>query len=290
MKINIDFIFTCESDDWKIEKLVWRLAQKLKNYQTGETWIFKRVYRIEQDDKLYHEVVETYEKYKTEINFKILDFNVELNEEEVKEAVAFIPIWPNEFCEEYDDVSYKYKQCDLCGSSLKSDDIIFVQPVGSIKKDGFKILSFDGLNEIVMLPKLVDKLLEEGVCEEHFQPVFSKKKKIMGYIFEKENVMPLGSYIDPNYKKTMICEKCNAHCYHTNQDVNYIRKKWLKKDIVQMLKDVNCTSEYYDGHRVLLISPKIQKIISKYVKDSAFIPVFESEEVEYDMEKTTRII
>ena len=118
MKINIDFIFTCESDDWKIEKLVWRLAQKLKNYQTGETWIFKRVYRIEQDDKLYHEVVETYEKYKTEINFKILDFNVELNEEEVKEAVAFIPIWPNEFCEEYDDVSYKYKQCDLCGSSL----------------------------------------------------------------------------------------------------------------------------------------------------------------------------
>ncbi len=274
MKVNIEFIFSCESDDWKIQKLVLRMTNKLKKYQTGDTWVFKRVYLIEQDNELYHEVSEMYKKYRNHIDFRILEYTVESDEDEINNAVAFIPIWPDEYCQEYDDVFYEYKKCDCCGASEKSEDILYVQPTGSIKKDDFKMLSFERLDEIVLLPKLVEKLIEEGVSKEYFQPVLSKRKKIMGYTFANENIMPIGCYKDLNYQKTMICGECNAHCYHKNQDIIFIEKKWLKKEAAEIILDVNCTFEYYDGHRIVLLSPKVKKIISKFVKNAAFIPVF----------------
>ena len=52
----------------------------------------------------------------------------------------------------------------------------------------------DGTGEVVLLPKLVKRLTEAGIDKKYFQPVLSKRKKVMGYILVSENI--LGRVLD----------------------------------------------------------------------------------------------
>ena len=57
----------------------------------------------------------------------------------------------------------------------------------------------DGTGELLLLPKLVEKLKKSGVDKKYFQPIISKSKKILGYTFITDNILPQKSYIDENY-------------------------------------------------------------------------------------------
>ena len=42
----------------------------------------------------------------------------------------------------------------------------------------------------MLLPKLVEKLKKSGVDKKYFQPIISKSKKILGYTFITDNILP----------------------------------------------------------------------------------------------------
>ena len=77
----------------------------------------------------------------------------------------------------------------------------------------------DGTGELLLLPKLVEKLKESGVDKKYFQPIISKSKKILGYTFITDNILPQKSYIDENYKFENQCEKCERINMTENENI-----------------------------------------------------------------------
>ena len=281
MKVKVAFVFTCkdEEPDWKIQKQVWRLFTKLKKYKIG-TFGVDPVYLLDQETELYQQGVETYEKNKQDIKFVRHYFKLYMTEEEKEKAVAFQIIYPDEFCGEYEDSSYEHKSCEKCEKKEKSDDTFYVQPKGYIKRhqNDFGLVAIDGQSEIVLLPKVMEAFVSEGVNEKYFCPVFSKKRKILGYVFQVPNVLAEGSFMDPNYAGATKCPECEAICLEESKGNCYIREKKIKATEVKNLKDINCTYEFFDGYRQVIVSPKVQKIMERCVGDALFVPIFETSE------------
>lgn len=277
MKIDIEFIFTYaeENVSWDIKKKVSQIVYKLKDYRTGERWVFDFIYRLDQDTKLYRDVVELYKKYPEEIEFLRLSYAIDLTKEEKQMAVAFIPLFPKYFCEEYEDIENKYEECSVCGIKKKDEMSFYVRPRGYIKnhQDDYGMAGLDGTGEIVLFPKLVKRLTEAGIDKKYFQPVLSKRKKVMGYIMVSKNILPPDSYKDPNYKLVGRCRLCGQIKLEEDEKEIWIRPRSIKG--WEHMEDVNLSYEFFDDYRELIVSRKVEQIISKYVKYAEFLPVFE---------------
>ena len=127
--------------------------------------------------------------------------------------------------------------------------------------------------ELLLLPKLVEKLKESGVDKKYFQPIISKSKKILGYTFITDNILPQKSYIDENYKFENQCEKCERINMTENENIFYFIPKRITEEGINNLKDVNKTYEFYDEYREIVINKKVAQIIKENVPYVKFYPV-----------------
>ena len=117
------------------------------------------------------------------------------------------------------------------------------------------------------------KLKESGVDKKYFQPIISKSKKILGYTFITDNILPQKSYIDENYKFKNQCEKCERINMTENENIFYFIPKRITEEGIKNLKDVNKTYEFYDEYREIIISKKVAQIIKENVPYAKFYPV-----------------
>ena len=268
------------------------LTNLLDGFRRKETWIGEPVYEVYQDDELYQKVVNYVETNLEDdpergIQFDNLCYVSEITEEEYDNAAAFIVDWPDYYCEEYEEIENAYEECETCYSKIKKSNLFYVQPKGYIKKhhEDFGMAGFDGTGELLLLPKLVEALIKGGVDKKYFQPVLTKRRRVMGYIFVTENILPKGSYQDLTYN---IKKKCNS-CGHINMEIQqpefWFQKKTISKEGVEKLEDVNVTYEFFDEYREIIVSRKVADIIKKHVKYAEFIPVF----LEDESERTTGI-
>ena len=278
MKIYIEFTFTYaeENVSWEIKKKVAQILYKLKKYRTGERWVFDFIYRLDQNTELYKKVAELYKQYPEEIEFSRLSYSIDLTREEKQTAAAFVPLFPKYFCEEYEDIENEYEECSACWVKRKDDKLFYVQPKGYIKshQNDYGMAGLDGTGEVVLLPKLVKRLTEAGIDKKYFQPVLSKRKKVMGYIMVSKNILPQGFYEDPNYKLAGRCRHCGQVKMEEDEKEIWIRQKTISKEGREHVKDVNVSYEFFDDYRELIVSKKVEQIISKYVKYAEFLPVF----------------
>ena len=238
--------------------------------------IGEKIYLIEEGNPIYQQTMDVYYQYKGDVELTVLGYTVELNEEDELTAVAFSNIIPENYCEEYDDLGYEYQGCSNCEMRERSEDTFFVLPRGYIKRKqkDYGIAWLDDCHEVVLLPKLVQELKNAGLDESNFLPVFSKKKKIIGYVFDSKNILPKESYKDPNYELNKICDKCGSVTLSENEEIFIQHPKTITQEGLAQLQDINFTYEYYDGYRELIISPKVYSTIKKYVKDVSFMPVY----------------
>ena len=113
-----------------------------------------------------------------------------------------------------------------------------------------------------------------GVDKSFFEPVLSKKKKVIGYIFVTKSILPKHSFQDSNYG-TM--RQCNA-CGHINMEIKepeyWYRQKTISKMGLKKLKDVNLTYEFYSDYQQKIISKKAARIILRHVKYAELFPVY----------------
>ena len=93
--------------------------------------------------------------------------------------------------------------------------------------------------------------------------IISKSKKILGYTFITDNILPQKSYIDENYKFENQCEKCERINMTENENIFYFIPKRITEEGIKNLKDVNKTYEFYDEYREIVINKKVAQIIRK---------------------------
>lgn len=53
------------------------------------------------------------------------------------------------------------------------------------------------------------------------------------------------------------------------------RKRTYNKRLGERREDVNVSYEFFDDYKELIVSKKVEQIISKYVTYAEFLPVFE---------------
>ena len=193
----------------------------------------------------------------------------------IEKAKAFVLCFPEYYCEEYEDIENEYSECESCHSKEKTNSLFYAQSKGYIKKheNDYGFAGLDGTGELLLLPKLVEKLKESGVDKKYFQPIISKSKKILGYTFITDNILPQKSYIDENYKFENQCEKCERINMTENENIFYFIPKIITEEGIKKLKDVNKTYEFYDEYREIVINKKVAQIIKENVPYAKFYPV-----------------
>ena len=277
MCIKVKFTFSCDDESVNKTNLeLCQLKQLLKDYKMKEQWVGDDIYEINQNTELYQKVTNFVKNNLDEtIEFIIFSFKVTMNKEEWNDAVAFKICFPKHYCQEYDDIDNEYNECSICYSKEKTDELFFAQPKGYIKKheNDYGFAGLDGTGELLLLPKLVEKLKESGVDKKYFQPIISKSKKILGYTFITDNILPQKSYIDENYKFENQCEKCERINMTENENIFYFIPKRITEEGKKNLKDVNKTYEFYDEYREIIISKKVAQIIKENVPYVKFYPV-----------------
>lgn len=194
-------------------------------------------------------------------------FEIKITDEDRKRAVAFIPMFPEYYCEEY----------DFCYCKERTDEPFYVQPKGYIKNH-FADYGMAGIDVagggILLLPNLINQMINEGVDKKFFQSVLNKRKKIMGYTYISKNILPKASMRDMSYKYLGECPLCGAVKLKKRKNEYYFLTKTINKDALEYLQDVNFTYEFYDEYREIVVSKKMENIISKYVEYAEFIPIF----------------
>lgn len=212
MEVNVEIILSYKDEevDWKIKKSVSRFLYKLKKFRTKNRFAGEYTYKINQDLALYKQIVEFYKLNSEDVEFICLNYDVKISNEEFAKAQAFILCFPKYYCEEYEDIENEYNECKNCHSKEKTNSFFYAQPKGYIKKhkDDYGFAGLDGTGELLLLPKLVEKLEKLGIDKMYFQPIISKSKKILGYTFITDNTLPAKSYIDENYRFETQCKEC----------------------------------------------------------------------------------
>lgn len=259
----------------KSKKIISRFLYRLKKYRTGNRFAGEYTYKINQDSELYKQIIEFYKSNRKDVEFICLGYDVEVLDEEFEKAKAFVLCFPEYYCEEYEDIENEYSECESCHSKEKTNSLFYAQPKGYIKKheNDYGFVGLDGTGELLLLPKLVEKLKKSGVDKKYFQPIISKSKKILGYTFITDNILPQKSYIDENYKFENQCEKCERINMTENENIFYFIPKRITEEGIKNLKDVNKTYEFYDEYREIIISKKVAQIIKENVPYAKFYPV-----------------
>lgn len=243
MKINVVFRLRCENSRVRLRKSYLLLQQRLKKYRMKETFLDDPIYKINQETEAYDEMICFCERNLKSISFVNMWYEIEVTEEERERAVAFVPCFLDYYCEEYPEGGNNYKECEVCYSKRKLNNPFFVEPKGYIKshENECGMAGMEGTGELVLLPKLVEKLIEGGVEKKYFQPVMSKNKKIRGYVYWTEHILPEGAFKDPNYRIIERCSECRSINMEKDRRAYRILPKSICKDVVENLEDVNFT-------------------------------------------------
>lgn len=282
MQILIEFTLGFQETRKKISsdisKELYQWRRRIKEHKTGEKILSEDFYKIDQKNPVFNELVEFVKSYPEEIKLQIYDYNVDYNEKEVENAVAFIPNFTNNLCYEYSDSSFEYEECKYCYAQLyEKCEKYYIMNKGIVrtKADGYGVLKLDAeMDYFMILPRLYEKIIEEGIEKEFFRPVFSKNKKILAYKLISESVIAANNYKDDNYVLKGICKKCGKINYEINErQYNFVMKK-LNSEGINNLKNVNITQGYYHHQPQILLSKKLHDIIKKYDSTAQFFPVF----------------
>lgn len=277
MEIKLLFGLVPKTKRMQSNKAFLKLSEKLRKYEDKLKWVDgSSIYYMNLGTDLYDEVEQFCEKHRKGFRFINLGYEIKATEEERAEAVAFFVETPEHCCEEYKGSWYEYEECQECFSKEKTEEGFYVQPKGYVKThhDDYGMAWIEGTEEALIMPALGKALMEGGVDPKYFQPVLTKRKQLMGYIFVTDNILPEGAYCDPNYKFTTVCQGCGRIIMKEDEEIYRYHQKTMTKEGVECLKDVNYTYEIFHRSRAIIVSKKVGEIIHKYMSNATLFPIF----------------
>jgi len=282
MKIIVEFTLGFGETRKKIgediskELYCWR--RQIKGYKTGKKILSLDFYKMNEENELYQGIVNFAKRFPEEIALEIYEYYVEYTNEEMNSAVAFIPHFTNNWCEEYDDTTIEYVECKYCYACLSvQNEKNYIKPSGFVKTkaEDYGVLRVDTeLNYFLVLPKLYEKLIEEGIPEKYFYPMISKRNKILAYELVSDNILPENSFKDENYCFRKTCTKCGSKSYEIDENKYVYSPKSISKEGLEALHEVNKTAEYFHHQQLIMVNKNVHDIIKKYDLTAQFYPVF----------------
>ena len=258
------------------------METKEKQYKTGEKLLSEDFYRMDESDPLYLSISDFAKSFPDEIELMIHSQTAQWEEEEDRQAVAYIPNFIHHWCEEYEDVAFDYHWCQYCYAyTERKNKKIYIRPKGFVKQKAGEhgVLKVDdGYDRYMVMPKLFEALTAEGIPEQYFQPAYSKNRKILAYELVNGQILPEGAYIDELYRRRFQCPMCGSIHYEEKRGIYHYTKKMITKEAYEKLEAFNETKEYYFCQRLMMVNKKFYKIVKKYVPDAQFFPVFLKED------------
>jgi hypothetical protein len=258
---------------WEVQHSLDRLRIKLKKYICNK-FNSTLYYDLNLDNELYKQVLNLKELYGEELNLQT-QYKIKYTEDELSEAVAFIPKFTKVQLEEYGDDNMTHNEiCEKCGVSKMADKFI-ANPDGKTKKlntGDFVIKCGDQIDELYGISKYMFDNMSDENLQKGFKPILAKRgKEPFGYGFYGEKEIDL--YND-NYTYDICCEKCKSILAIENKKIEEPCIFYIKEEVDFITFPVCVSRQFYDKNQVSIVSPELYSYIIDKVKDAEFIPVF----------------
>ncbi|MBE5958436.1 MAG: hypothetical protein E7254_06190 [Lachnospiraceae bacterium] len=258
---------------WEVQHSLDRLRIKLKKY-ICDKFNYTLYYEMNIDNSLYSDVLKLMELYGNELSLQV-QYKVEYSEEELNEAVAFIPKFTKIQLEEYGDDNLTHIEiCEKCGVSKFAEKYI-ANPAGKANKlntGDYVIKCGDQIDEVYGISKYMFDNMSNDFLKIGFKPIFAKRgKEPFGYGFYGKEEVEL--YND-NYIYEEQCDECNSILAEEKSKIEGPCEFYVKEKLDFTNSPVYVSRQFYDKNQIVFIKPELYKYIIDKVKNAEFIPVF----------------
>ncbi|MDO5294036.1 MAG: hypothetical protein Q4F05_14950 [bacterium] len=231
------------------------------------------MYKIPQENLLIKEVTELAERY-DKLSFSVY-FEAKFTKKEMEQAVAYMPYF-HRMCFEYDDTGdFTETICKECDCQKQIYDLEIMNQ-GSIKKSKVDYATYKHEGEdysIISIP-MYEYLSSNGIEQCYFRPIYARrdKKNPLAYQIYSENVLPEAAVIskENRYEMCSSCHNIEAKPQNTLQYEPY----YMIEEMIEQMKPVNITKEYYGRDQLLVVSKEVYHMIKEKDLRANFIPIF----------------
>ena len=278
MKIYIEFTigFSDPSKDYPyiIQRKLHRIKNKLKKYELKERIGIDPIYKIDETNPIFLESKQLMYDYQDDIILTIECLYPVFSNIEMDKAVAYEPYFINRYCFDYDEESdNEYENsCNLC-DSIELKENLEIQPKG-IKRNSYNTFTLEYNKSVFFITQLMyEYLVENGINAKYFKECYTKRKNIVAYRLYSDNVLDVNEFYDNSYSDLFICSNCGKLHRNLQIDETYINK-YIDKDVLEDLEDVNITSEYFECNKKIIVSKKFYNLVKEKDPKAMFLPIY----------------
>ncbi|MCR1823390.1 hypothetical protein [Terrisporobacter muris] len=278
MKLYIEFTigFSDESKDYPyiIQRKLHRIKNKLKKYELKEMIGIDPIYKIDETNPIFLEAKQLINDYKDDIILKIQCLYPVFSNVEMDKAVAYEPYFINRYCFDYDEESdNEYENiCNLC-DSIELKENLEISPK-RINKNSYNTFTLEYNRSVFLTTQpMYEYLVENGIDVKYFKECYTKRKNIIAYRLYSDNVLDVNAFCDDSYSDLFICSNCGKLHRNLQIDETYINK-YIDKNTLDDLEDVNITSEYFGCNKKIIVSKKVYNLVKEKDSKAIFLPIY----------------
>ena len=194
----------------------------------------------------------------------------------------------NKKCPEYETEKYSYYKINCLDCWCRDiNDKIYAKPTASIKKyfsNNLVGVSIEESDVHIISDALYEYLIESGINENCFKPVYDKKNQLWAKMLnDRNNLLPsLSLYYE--YDDTVrICKSCGrkiiSPSYKPKKESYWYEygdgeggfgvypcsERWLiRKDALENMDDVNLTFDYFTDRQLMVISKRLFNLLHEH--------------------------
>lgn len=278
MKLYIEFTigFSDPSKDYPyiIQRKLQCIKNKLKKYELKEMIGIDPIYKIDETNPIFLEAKQLINDYKDDIILTIECLYPVFSNIEMDKAVAYEPYFINRYCFDYDEESNnEYENsCNLC-DSIELKENLEISPKG-INKNSYNTFTLEYNRSVFLTTQpMYEYLVENGIDVKYFKECYTKRKNIIAYRLYSDNVLDVNSFYDDSYSDLFICSNCGKLHRNLQIDETYINK-YIDKNTLDDLEDVNITSEYLGCNKKIIVSKKVYNLVKEKNPKAMFLPIY----------------
>lgn len=278
MKLYIEFTigFSDPSKDYPyiIQRKLHSIKNKLKKYELKEMIGIDPIYKIDETNPIFLEAKQLINDYKDDIILIIQYLYPVFSNVEMDKAVAYEPYFINRYCFDYDEESdNEYENsCKLC-DSIELKENLEISPKG-INKNSYNTFTLEYNRSVFLTTQpMYEYLVENGIDVKYFKECYTKRKNIIAYRLYSDNVLDVNAFYDGSYSDLFICSNCGKLHRNLQIDETYINK-YIDKNTLDDLEDVNITSEYFECNKKIIVSKKVYNLVKEKDPKAMFLPIY----------------
>ena len=274
LEFTIGFVDDSKEYPWNIQRILHKLKIMLSKYKSNKNIGIDPIYKIDEKNSIFLKVKNIQSEYSDSIKLIVYNLYPKFTEEEMNNAVAYEPYFINRYCFDYDEESNNESNtlCNNCGI-VQFKENLEIQPK-KIQKNSYTTFTLEyNQNIFFVSSKMYEYLIENGINITNFRPAYTKRKNIIAYRIYSESLLEINDFKDESYSNSIMCSNCGKLYKNLLIEDQYVNK-YINKDALENLKDVNLTYEYFGDNRKIIVSKKFYNLIKQKDTKALFLPIY----------------